>query len=136
MTDTVQPSLVVDFGDERGEFKAHDRANQAVLVKYVDDLFAGGYAAVKAAVELSRDMVLPEDIDEFDEFLLRNGRAEDFTQKLYDALDACWKGETHLPLESSSPSSDTSSPTSGDPSSKEDSSSPATPESNETSEAA
>ena len=40
MTDTVQPSLVVDFGDERGEFKAHDRANQAVLVKYVDDLFA------------------------------------------------------------------------------------------------
>lgn len=122
--DKIAPALIVDFGDEVGTFPAHETANQAVLVEYAEDIYAGGYASVKATIKLAQDMVLDDSQEEFAEFLRRNGRAEDFTQKLYDALEKCWSGETHLPLESSSPSSDTSSPTSGDPSSKDDSSSP------------
>lgn len=125
-SDKTAPALIVDFGDEVGTFPAHESANQAILVEYAEDIYAGGYASVKATIRLAQDMVLDDSQEEFAEFLRRNGRAEDFTQKLYDALEKCWSRETHLPLESSSPSSDTSSPTSGDPSSKEDSSSPVT----------
>src|SRR5690349_5017485 len=110
MTDNaVRPVLVVDFGDEVGTFSAYERANQALLVQYADDVFGDGFAALKAVIALATDMVVEDERDDFGEFLLRNGRFDGFAQRLYDGLDKCWKGETTLPLEPSSDSSETSS---------------------------
>ena len=123
----VRPALIVNFDDEVGTFPAQETANQALLVQHVDNIYGGGYAAVKALIVLTTDMVLPDEQEEFGEFLMRNGRHPDFQQRLYDGLEACWKGETTLPLERSEDSSETSSAQDGDQSSKDDSSSPDIP---------
>lgn len=127
MAEETQPTLVIDFGDGvSGEFRAHRYANQFLLVRHVDQIFDSGYQAVQAVTVLVLDQVLPEERARLEDFLLENGRRDDYSQRLYDALDGCWKGETSLPLEPSSVSSGTSlSPETGQPS-RDDSSSPAT----------
>lgn len=128
MTDEATPLLVLDFGDGvKGEFKAHRYANQFLLVRHSDDLFRGGYKAIEAATILTLDQVLPEEKERLEQFLFENGRSDNYVDAISDGLQACWSGETNLPLEPSSDSSETSSPTDGDPSSKDDSSSPDTP---------
>ena len=121
------PLLVVDFGDgQRGEFKAHRYANQFLLVRHIDQLFAGGYEGLVAATNLALDQVLPEEKGRLEQFLFEHGRSEDYITAIHDGLQGCWTGETNLPLGSSPDSSETSSPTDGDQSSRDDSSSPAT----------
>ena len=133
MTDTndVQPTVVLDFGDDgSGTFKAHRYANQFLLVRHLDQAFGseGDYAAIVAATNLVRDQVLDEERDRLDEILYRAGRSEDYVVVIRDALGECWKGETSLPLDRSDDSSATTSPTGGDTSSTDDSSSPDTVE--------
>lgn len=125
--DTTEPTplLVLDFGDgAREEFKAHRYANQFLLVRHIDQLFAGGYEGLVAATNLALDQVLPEEKPRLEQFLFENGRSESYIEAIHDGLQGCWKGETNLPLGSSSDSSETSSLTDGDQPSKDDSSSP------------
>lgn len=127
MAEETQPTIVIDFGDGAvGEFRAHRYANQFLLVRHVDQIFGSGYGAIQAVTVLILDQVLPEERARLEEFLLANGRRDDYSQRLYDALDSCWRGETHLPLGPSSDSSATSSSLETEQQSRDDLSSPAT----------
>lgn len=101
------PHLVVEFDGDRGLFPAHPGSNAMLALEYADDLAADGYVQLKAIVVLATDQVLPEHRERFRDFLTVYGRHEDFMQTVYDALSACWKGETNLPLALSSNSSAT-----------------------------
>ena len=131
MTEDVQPTIVLDFGDGVSEtFKAHRYANQFLLVRHLDQAFGseGDYYAIVAVTNLVRDQVLEEERSRLDEFLFAQGRHEDYVTVIRDGLGNCWQGETNLPLERSQDSSGTTSPTGGDTSSTGDSSSPDTSE--------
>ena len=125
----AQPTLVLDFGDgEAGTFKAHRQANNLTLIENIDNVFSDSpFESIKAVTVLIQDQVLDEDLDSLREFLHQHGRDENYATVLYEALSACWSGETNLPFEPSSDSSDAISTPETEPSSTEDSSSPATP---------
>lgn len=128
-TGETVPLLVLDFGDgKRGEFKAHRYANQFLMVKHIDNMFAGGYDGLVAATTLAMDQVLPEEKEKLEQFLFENGRSDQYIIAIQNGLNGVLSGETNLPLESSQDSSETTSPQDGDQSSTDDSSSPATPE--------
>lgn len=127
-TQETQPTLVLNFGDgEAGVFKAHRQANNLTLIENIDNVFSdSAYESIKAVTVLIQDQVLDEDLPQLREFLHQHGRDENYARVLYDALDACWSGETQLPFEPSSDSSDAISTPATEPSSTDDSSSPAT----------
>lgn len=128
MSENEQTSLLVlDFGDgEREEFKAHRFANQFLLVRHIDKLFEGGYEGLVAATSLAIDQVLPEEKERLEQFLFAHGRSDSYIKAIHDGLSACWSGETKLPLDQPSTSSETTSPSGGGTSSMGGSSSPVT----------
>jgi hypothetical protein len=128
-TQEVQPTLVLDFGDgEAGTFKAHRQANNLTLIENADNVFSDSpYESIKAVTVLVQDQVLDEELPQLREYLHQHGRDENYATVLYEALEKCWSGETGLPLEPSSDSSDDTETPEPEPSSTEDSSSPATP---------
>jgi hypothetical protein len=116
MTESNQPTVVLDFGDgQPATFKAERYANQFLLVRHLDQAYGsdGDYYAIVAVTNLVRDQVLDEERDRLDEFLLAHGRSDDYVPVIRDALGECWKGETNLPLGSSQDSSETTSQTDG-----------------------
>ena len=119
----VQAALVLDFGDGATEtFKAHRYANQFLLVKHVDDLFGDGYEALKAASILVMDQVEEDEHARLERFLYEHGREDTYLQAIRDGLGKVWSGETSLPLDRPSDSSETTSAPDGEPSSTGDSS--------------
>lgn len=123
MTDTneTQPALVLDFGDGAAEsFKAHRYANQFLLVRHVEELFGDGYDALKAASILVLDQVLDEDKARAERFLFEHGRSDTYLEAIREGLGKVWQGETTLPLDRPSDSSETTSPPGGGTSSMDD----------------
>ena len=132
MDDTAhedQPALVIDFGDQGvGRFRAHRYANQFLMADQFELLFTGNsYQQAKAATLLAEDQVLPDEVPRLRAFLMEHGREVEYSQKVYDGLDACWQGETSFPSEPSPDSYTTTTPADGDTSSTDDSSSLDTP---------
>lgn len=98
------PHLVLELDGDRQLFRCRgQKANQYLLVKYLDDLSSVGFAATRAVVKLALGQVLPDEQRRLEAYLDVHGFAEDFDSALYAALEACWKGETLLPF---APSSD------------------------------
>lgn len=109
MTDNAieaTPQVVLSLDGDTEGFKAHPDANQFLLARHLDQLGEAGMPSLKAVIVLVRDQVLDEERARLDDYLLRHGRADDFAQKLYDAIEACWDGRTNLPLEQPSNSSE------------------------------
>lgn len=106
----VGPHLVLELEGEHAVFEAKGRqANQLLLVKYMDALGTPGFPATDAVVKLALGQV--KDRARLEDYLERHGFAVDFDQALYDALAACWRGETMLPLVRSSGSAGATSET-------------------------
>ena len=123
----AQSALVLDFGDGVVEtFKAKRYANSFLLARHAEDLGGGGYQAIVAATTLALDQVEDDEHVRLERFLFENGRNENYLEAISEGLGNVWSGETKLPFDQPSTSSETISPQDGDTSSTEDSSSPAT----------
>jgi hypothetical protein len=110
-TESSTPALQITFGDDTATFKAHPDANQFLIMRHIDDLALPGFASLKAVTVLVLDQVLDEERPALEEFLLKHGREDDYSQILYDSLQACWSGETVYPFGSSSDSAEATSET-------------------------
>jgi hypothetical protein len=104
----LAPHLVLELDGDRQEFRAHGQANQFLLVRHIDDIGKGGYFYVRAVTILALGQVLTDERPRLEGYLAEHGTSADYTDGLFDALSACWSGETMLPLV---PSSNSSEPT-------------------------
>lgn len=100
--ETVDHLVLSLDGDEQA-FPARRNANQYLLVKYADDLAAGGFFTVRAVTALALAQVLPSERLRLEGYLFEHGSADDYCDSLYACLEKTWAGETMLPL---APSSD------------------------------
>jgi hypothetical protein len=107
---TNTPALVIEFGDERGEFAAHRYANKMALARHTEANRKGDYDEVLASlINVAVQQVKQEERARLEEFLTENGLDEEFETKIIEGLTALWKGETSIPKEK--PSSDSSTST-------------------------
>lgn len=121
------PKLVIELEGERGEFLAFAQPNQWALMQNAEAARnrADNSAGMAAMYRLAVTSVKPGDRDRFEAFMGDHGQDQDLIEKIGDALNQLWSGETMLPLAPTSSGSSDSAGESGS-TSEGDSSSPDT----------
>ena len=119
------PKLVIELDGERAEFLAYANPNQWALMKNAEAVKANDRTASMAAMfTMATTSIIPgPERLRFDEFMTAHGQDEDLYERIGDALNLLWSGQSRLPLE---PMSSDSSASTGEPepTSTDDSSEP------------